>query len=260
MARLLEAASRAGVRHLVHLSSATVYGAWPDNPMPLPEDAAIRPNPGFGLAVEKAESERMANEWADADPGTVLTVLRPAVTVPSGGPSLHRVLIGGGGTRSDDGGRPMQFLHVDDLASAVVTVWRRRDQGVYNVAPAGWIGEDTARRLIGGAARLTLPGRLGRGLSAWGWRLLKTGTPREAQPYALHPWVIANDRLAATGWVPAHSNEEALVSAEPNRWSDLPSGTRRATILAGTAAAAGLAIAAAWEAKAVARRRRPPGP
>ena len=45
--RVLEAAARAGVSSLVHVSSATVYGAWPDNPVPLPEDAALRPNPGF---------------------------------------------------------------------------------------------------------------------------------------------------------------------------------------------------------------------
>src|SRR5262245_39862392 len=33
--RLLEAASQVGVRHVVFLSSATVYGAWPNNAVPL---------------------------------------------------------------------------------------------------------------------------------------------------------------------------------------------------------------------------------
>ena len=33
--RLLVAAGQAGVRHLVVRSSATVYGAWADNPVPL---------------------------------------------------------------------------------------------------------------------------------------------------------------------------------------------------------------------------------
>src|SRR5687768_7212963 len=45
--RLLDAARDAGVRHFVFLSSATVYGAWPTNAVPLTERGAIRPNPGF---------------------------------------------------------------------------------------------------------------------------------------------------------------------------------------------------------------------
>ncbi|HEY6415623.1 MAG TPA: NAD(P)H-binding protein, partial [Acidimicrobiales bacterium] len=41
--RLLDAAGDAAVPHLVVLSSATVYGAWPNNPVPLTEEATLRP-------------------------------------------------------------------------------------------------------------------------------------------------------------------------------------------------------------------------
>src|SRR5947208_2428404 len=44
-AALLDAAGAVGVRHVVVLSSAAAYGAWPDNPIPLTEDAILRPNP-----------------------------------------------------------------------------------------------------------------------------------------------------------------------------------------------------------------------
>ena len=43
MERLLAAAADVGVEHLVVRSSAMVYGAWPDNPVPLTEDAPVRP-------------------------------------------------------------------------------------------------------------------------------------------------------------------------------------------------------------------------
>ncbi len=258
MERLLGALSRTGVDQLVHLSSATVYGAWPDNPVPLAEDTALRPNPGFGFAAEKAEAERMAAEWAECRPGTVLTVLRPAVTVGPPDPALHATLNFAGASRSDDSGRPIQFLHIDDLASAVLQVLRPGRGGVFNVAPDGWIAEETARTLAGGVARLTLPARLVRTLLAWGWALLRTGTPREAAPYALHPWVVANDKLAATGWKPDHTNEEALVTADGRgHWADLPARRRHALVLAGCAGllvVTGASVAAGLSAR---RRRRP---
>jgi nucleoside-diphosphate-sugar epimerase len=49
--RVLKAASHAQVRRLVVVSSAMVYGAWSDNPVPLTEEAPVRPNPEFSFAV-----------------------------------------------------------------------------------------------------------------------------------------------------------------------------------------------------------------
>src|SRR5689334_6340743 len=51
--RLLDAAGAVGVRHVVCVSSAMVYGAWPGSPVPLTEDAPVRPNPGLAYAVQK---------------------------------------------------------------------------------------------------------------------------------------------------------------------------------------------------------------
>ena len=267
--RVLEVAEQAGIRTVVHLSSSTVYGAWPDNPVPLPEDAALRPNPGFGFAVEKAEAERMIADWADDHPTVAVAVLRPAVTIDmatvagSAGAALNQALAGTRGPRPDDGGRPLQFLHVDDLAAAVVAAREKGLRGVYNVAPDGWITEDDARALAGGVARVTLPGRLARLLARVGWDLLRTGTPKEALPYALHPWVVANDRLRAAGWAPEYSNEEALVHSDDRlHWGDLsPSRRQKLTLLAASfvvIATAGAAAAAAAGLLARVRRGRPP--
>ena len=64
--RVLDAAAAAGVRKIVRPSSAAVYGAWANNPVPLTEDAPLRPNPGFLPAIVDAECERLLAEWADA--------------------------------------------------------------------------------------------------------------------------------------------------------------------------------------------------
>ncbi|HEX9547906.1 MAG TPA: NAD-dependent epimerase/dehydratase family protein [Acidimicrobiales bacterium] len=244
--RVLDAAARAQTTQLVHLSSATVYGAWPDNPIPIPEDAPIRPNPGFAYAIEKAEAERIVAEWAEDHPEAAVAVLRPAVTVGAEEPALYQALAGTRAPGPDDGERPMQFLHVNDLATAVVFAWEHRLRGVYNVAPDGWIEEGAARALVGGLAQVTLPGRLARGLSAAGWEVLRAGTPKEAMPYSTHPWVIANDRLRSAGWNPRYSNEEALVGTDDrNHWSDMPPSRRQELALMATAAGVVAAVGGA---------------
>ena len=113
-----------GPKSLVHLSSATVYGAWPDNQIPLTEDAPLRPNPEFAYAVGKAEAERALAEWAEEHPEIRVAVLRPAVTVGSPEP-LYEALGATRAPRAGDGRRPVQYLHVDDLADAVVLAWER---------------------------------------------------------------------------------------------------------------------------------------
>jgi nucleoside-diphosphate-sugar epimerase len=231
---VLDAAADAGVTTVVHVSSATVYGAWPDNPIPLSEDAALRPNPEFGFAVSKAEAERTLDAWAAAHPDVAVAVLRPTVTLGTPVRPLYQALSGTRSPRSDDGARPVQFLHVDDLATAVVLAWAQGLSGVYNVAPDRGIREDTARALAGGVAKVALPTRLAHAVSAWSWDLWRLGSPREAQAYTNWPWVVAPDRLLATGWTPRYSSEEALVATDDRtHWDDLPPGRRQnLTVLA----------------------------
>ncbi|MDQ1358006.1 MAG: hypothetical protein QOF81_2544 [Acidimicrobiaceae bacterium] len=259
--RVLEAAGTAGVERFLHVSSATVYGAWANNPVPLAEDVALRPNPGFAYAVEKAEAERMVAEWADDHPEVLVTILRPTVTVGSSGPALYQALGGTNAPQPDDSARPMQFLDVEDLATAIVFAWEHRLSGVFNVAPDGWITHEQARAIVGGVARLRLPGRLAGAVAAAGWKLLRTGTPIQARPYSVHPWVVANDRLRAAGWVPERSNEEALVSSDNrSHWSDLPPSRRQEMALvaagAGVVAVIGGVVAGALAVVSRARRRR----
>jgi nucleoside-diphosphate-sugar epimerase len=258
--RILSAVAERPVTALVHLSSATVYGAWPDNQVPLTEDAPLRPNPEFAYGVGKAEAERSLAEWAEDHPQVQVAVLRPAVTVGSPEP-LYEALGAIRAPRTGDGRRPVQFLHVDDLADAVVLAWTERLSGVFNVAPDTGVGEDEARALAGGVAKVTLPARLSHAVAAWTWQLWRSGVPVEARAYAIHPWVVAPDRLKAAGWTPQYSSEEALVATDMRvHWDDLPPGRRQnfnllltatGTVLVAGAAAAGVA---AWRSH---RRRSP---
>lgn len=241
---------------LVYVSSATVYGAWPDNPVPLSEDVPVRPNPGFGFAWEKAEAERLLTEWAGMHPQAAVCVLRPCAVVGSTERPLYRALAGVRSPKSDGGSRPVQFLHIDDLASAVITAWDKRLAGIFNVAPDQGIGEDTARALAGGLGRVALPAPVARVLADWAWRLVRAGAPRESEPYRLYPWTVAADRLRSAGWRPVYTSEEALVATDDRlHWDDLPPGRRQeVTMIAGGAAA--IAGVAGISAAALAVRRR----
>jgi nucleoside-diphosphate-sugar epimerase len=255
--RVLAAAADAGVASLVHLSSATVYGAWADNPVPLSEDALLRPNPEFGFAVGKADAEWRVAVWSEEHPEVAVAVLRPAVTVGSPERPLYRALGGTDAPGAEGTARPVQYLHVDDLADAVVLAWQRRLEGPFNVAPDSGTREDTARALAGGVARLRLPARLAQAVGSWSWDLWRLGVPREAAAYATHAWVVAPDRLKAAGWVPRFTSEEALVATDVRpHWDDLPPGRRQNYTLLAVIAAVVLTTAGTVVGIVGLRRRR----
>ena len=252
--RVLDACGDAGVHHVVLLSSATVYGAWPDNPVPLTEDAPVRPVPELAYAAQRAEVERLAREWRGAHPGATVAVLRPTVTVDDERASwMARALRAAIAMRSGEE-PPAQFLHLDDLAGAVDLARRETLDGVYNVAPDGWIPGDQVRALAGPLPRPRLPERAAARVAAWGWKLRLGPIPPGLLAHTLHPWVVANDRLRAAGWRPAHSNEEAFVAGHPpSPWADLSPKRRQELALAGAGVVvAGVAAAAV----ALVRRRR----
>lgn len=253
--RVLDAAGSVGVTHVVLLSSAMAYGAWGNNPVPLTEDAPLRPNPGVTVAAEKAEAERAAAEWRDAHPGATVAILRPTVTVAAEGNGwLARALARSDALPVTDDEPPAQFLDVADLASAVDLARRARLDGPRNVAPDGWIDGDVVRSLAGGPPRVRLPERVALRVAGWRWRAGLAPTPPELLPYTVHPWVVANDRLRADGWQPESSNEEAYVGAHrAGPWATLsPRGRQELTL----GAAGVLILGAAAGTAALLRRRR----
>jgi nucleoside-diphosphate-sugar epimerase len=248
--RLLEAAAAAGVQRVVRVSTTAVYGAWPNNPVPLTEDAPLRPNPGFLPAVHAAEVERMLGEWRDEHPGAVVTVLRLAPVMGAALEPRHlpaRLVAGRPALRIRGSAPPVQVAHVDDAAAAVALAVRTPLSGAYNVASDSWIAPEVALELMPRRFIPALPGRVVTSLLRRGWSLGIGDVPPTVVPYLVHPWVVANDRLRAVGWTPSHTNEDAILET-----SDAMTSHRGLYVSAG-AAGAGLALGAAlWRI----RRRR----
>lgn len=209
--RVLEAAGAVGVSKIVLVSSATAYGAWANNPIPLDENAPLRPNPGFLFGVHKAEAERLLAEWGLDHPEAVTTVLRPAFVLgPNADHAVARYVRSGMRLALGGASAPVQFVHEDDAVSAIALAVERDLPGVYNVAAEGWLDRDELMVLLGRRPRLTLgPQLLGRLLGRL-WPARMASLPPSAVPYLAHPWVIAVDRLKGEGWAPEHTNEEAV--------------------------------------------------
>lgn len=258
--RLLDAAAECGVGHLVLLSTALVYGARTSNPLPLSEDAPVRPNPDFSWAVVRAEIEDLARDWQQANAGATVAMLRPtAVVTDDNLGHLARVLHSARVGVAADGDPPVQYLHIDDLAGAVVTATLSRADGPLNVAPDGWIPPDRLRELEGPKPRLRVPLWLARALAAVRLRAGVAPIPPGVVPYTSHSWVIASDRLRALGWEPGYSNEEAwVVSHSPSPLDRVPARRRQELALATAAAgvASGVGILA-WLLRRLHRTRRP---
>jgi len=251
---VLAAARAAGVGRVVYLSSVVAYGAQPDNDFPLTEASPLRGTPGFTYAEHKREVEELLWLWHAAGDGPAVTVLRSAAVF---GPGVENFL-----TRvlelpvmpDPPDAPPLQFVHVDDVVGAIVHAIDQGIDGAYNVAPDGWL--DYARVLA-------LTGRPTIALDHCRLRDLVERAHRlgigELEPGVVelfrHPWVLANDRLRATGWEPTRTNEETLLETvlEHDRFVSLGRIRTTRRVLRGAGIAAGAALLAA---AAAALRRR----
>jgi nucleoside-diphosphate-sugar epimerase len=245
----LHQAALCGVRHVVVVSSAMVYGAWPNNPVPLTEDAALRPDLQFGFAHQLAHIEQLVDDWRTGAVGRTATVLRPVLTLAADGTgSIVRALAANVGSRLDEDDPPTQYLHLDDLASAVALGHNRCLDGVFNVAPDGWIAGDRLRALAGTPPRVRLPSWLVEPTAELRWRFQRGPIPPGLRSYARHGWLVANDRLVAAGWRPTVTNEQAYVEGTEAKWWTMLTPKRKQELslggmgLVGLGALAGLGL------------------
>jgi nucleoside-diphosphate-sugar epimerase len=251
-------ASAPNARHLVLVSSALVYGAWANNPVPLTEEAVLRPDVEFVYARQLGAVEQLADEWRLSQDGRTVTVLRPVVSMAADGTSgLAAALAAGMGQRFGEEDPPAQFLHLDDLAAAVVLSAEQCLDGVYNVAPDGWVAGERVRALAGAVPRLKLPDRLSEVLGNLRWRFERGPIPPGLRSYTRWPWLVANDKLRREGWRPTVTNEQAYVEGTEAKWWTMVSPKRRQEIALGGLVALVLGIAIViWRGVRRAQRRR----
>jgi nucleoside-diphosphate-sugar epimerase len=242
---VLTAAAAERVGRVVLVTSAMVYGARPDNPVPLPEDAPLLAGSDDSLAGDLLEIEELARRSRRANPGTVVCVARPAVLVGDGVDTLL--------TRHFEAPRLLavrdceprwQFCHVSDLTSALELAAAGELKGDFAVGCEGWLGRAEVERLSG-MKSLELPARLTFGTAERLHRLGATPAPAAELRYAVYPWAVECAALRAAGWRPRYDNAAALAelleAADGHRAVAGRRITRKETAITAAGAAAGTA-------------------
>jgi len=209
---VLEAASHAGVEHVLVTSSTTAYGAFPDNPVPITEEWPVRGVAAFEYARDKTESDRLCQLWAATHPERVMTIVRPCIVF---GPNVDNYLVRLWTKQPfavDIGtiDRDVQFVHEDDVVEAITALLLGRHAGAYNVAADGLMTNRECAELTGTPIR-KMPLKVYRGLARAMWKLRQAEAPPGAIEFALHSWILSNEKLKqATGWRPRYSSRETF--------------------------------------------------
>ena len=227
---VFEATARAGAKRLVYTSSVAAYGFHSDNPQPLTETIEPRGSEGFYYSAQKAELERTMTEAMAGrrDRGRTCSALRSSAarsrrpwsrTCPTcrprpALPSRLRQVLGVVPTPAPilpDFGVPLQLVHADDVADALVAaVLGKGEPGIYNLAASGEITiADVAREM--GWRSVSMPKAAIDVTSELLDRLPLT--PARAEwLHALRTPVVMDASRARTalGWKPHHDAIETL--------------------------------------------------
>jgi UDP-glucose 4-epimerase len=195
---VLAAVTRVRPQRFMVISSATAFGAWPDNPIPMDETWPRRARSEFRYAADKTEAEELIAQFAAEHPKIAVSWPRPAMI---GGPGLDNylsrfifgmpflVLLDGHDTA-------VQFVHERDVTAAIAHILQRDARGAFNVGPPDWtcvseIARESGRRVI------RLPYWFARWLHglAWAVRFPIHESPASFLYFVRYPWVVAPTRL-----------------------------------------------------------------
>jgi len=253
---VITAAAATGVRRVVLVTSAMVYGALPDNPVPLDEDAPLRALPDGSFVSDLLEIEQLARRAPLSHPGLSVTVLRPATVV---GPGVDSIL-----TRHFEAPRLLvvrdsqprwQFCHVDDLVSALELAALEQVTGVVTVGCDGWM-EQSEVETVSGMRRIELPAALAFGTAERLHRIGVIPAPASDLQYVVHPWVVPSTRLRDAGWRPVFDNPTALGVLLEQVSGHHALASRRVGRRDAAVGAAGAAVAVVGTAALVRRARK----
>jgi nucleoside-diphosphate-sugar epimerase len=255
---VLTAAAAGRVGRVVLVTSAMVYGAGPDNPVPLAESAPLGADSDGSVVGDLLEIEQLAQRSPQTNPGMAVTVVRPAALAGEGVDTVVTRHFEAPRLLAVKGCAPRwQFCHVDDLVSALELAAAGEVTGTFAVGCDGWLDQEQVQELSG-LRQIELPPGLTFGTVQ---RLHRAGVipaPVTDLRFVVYPWVVDCLALRQAGWKPAFSNAEALqVLLEQRAGHHAVAGRRLdrkdATI---TAAGAVAVIGTAAIVREVRRRRR----
>jgi UDP-glucose 4-epimerase len=211
--QLLDHCVNHGVKNLVVFSSSYVYGAFPENPYYMDEDAPLSASRSYPAIRDLVEVDTLASAFLWRYPHIRTCVLRPVNVL---GYYVHSMI----GQYLRERRVPtvlgfdpmMQFIHEEDVSDAIALSLEQGLQGVFNVAGPGEVPLHTAIRETGGTAR-AIPEIIMRPLFAQLFRFGVIPYPPGAIDYLKYPVTVSGTRFVeATGFRPLFGLEEIFHS------------------------------------------------
>jgi UDP-glucose 4-epimerase len=211
--KILDLCVHHGVRKVVVLSSANVYGPRPENSNFLTEESPLMAADRFSDVRDLIELDMYAQSFLWRHPEIETVVLRPVNIV---GPTVHNApstYLRLTTPITVMGFDPMvQLIHEEDVARALVMALRPGIRGVYNVSGPGEVPLSSIMKELG-RDPLPIPNFLLR--PALG-RLFKAGLasfPPEELDHLQYLCVVDGSRAAREwGWAPRYTLRETIRS------------------------------------------------
>jgi UDP-glucose 4-epimerase len=216
--RVLDAVAKHGVKKVVVLSSANVYGPSPDNSNFLSEDAPLMAASRFSGVRDLIEVDMLAHGFFWRHPDIETVILRPVHIV---GPTIRNAPSNYLRLKHPwvlAGFDPMlQLIHQEDAARAMVEALRPGLKGVYNVVGPGEVPLSAVLRELG-RAPIPVPHVIARPLLGTLFRYRLANFPPPELDHIQFLCMVDGSRWRAdVGWVPQHSMKETIRSVDGER-------------------------------------------
>lgn len=212
--RVLSCAARYGVKKVVVLSSANVYGPSPDNSNFLMEDAPLMGASRFASVRDLVEVDMLAHAFFWKQPTIETVVLRPVHTVGrtiKNAPSNYLRLARPWTLSGFD---PLvQLIHMDDVALAMGRSLRLGLKGVFNVVGPGIAPLSAVIKELG-KTPLSLPHPIARVLLKNLFRYRFAGYPPEELDHIQYLCNVDGTRFEReSGFVPRYGLRDTIRAA-----------------------------------------------
>ena len=211
--RILECCARYGVKKVVVLSSANVYGPSPDNSNFLNEDAPLMAASRFSGVRDLIEVDMLAHGFFWRNPDIQTVILRPVHIV---GPNIRNAPSNYLRLKYPwvvAGFDPMvQLIHVEDAARAMVEALRPEARGVYNVVGPGEVPLSATFRELG-RVPVPVPHPIARPLLKTLFKYRIASFPPPELDHVQFLCAVDGSRWERdVGWKPRHSMKETIRS------------------------------------------------
>ena len=212
--KMLESMAQFGVKKLVVLSSASVYGPRPDNPQFLAEESPLLGSQDFSEIRDLIEVDMLAQSFFWRHPSCETVILRPThiLGAVKNAPSNYLRLPVAPTLMGFD---PMiQVIHFDDVARAVVMALRPGARGIFNLAGPEPVPLSRVLKMLG-RPRLPIPHGAARSMLSELFRYRLSSFPAPELDHIKYVCMV-DDRRArdALGYAPRHGLRDTVFSVE----------------------------------------------